>query len=92
MGWIMALSDQEQAMLLSAGRGLDLPARRQALGIYLRQHGDDQKAARKMLGQGYLEALAPSFHLVPRGDKLLDEDNLRPPIASWRLPRPSFGA
>ena len=69
----MALSEAECLLLSEAGTTPDLTRRRQATGIFLRCAREDRSAARGLLVSGYVQAIQPSFHLVPHGTKMLTE-------------------
>lgn len=70
----MSLSDDELKILKSAGTESDPMVRQQAVAIVLaKQNSPDGAKARELLTAGYLAATVPSFHLIPRGDKMADE-------------------
>lgn len=70
----MSLSDDELEILESAGTESDPTWRKRAVAIALaKQNGPDGDRARELLTSGYLAATVPSFHLIPRGDKMADE-------------------
>lgn len=70
----MALSESEERILRAAGSDPSPVARQQAVGVALAKHGEEAEASRALLTQSYLTHLSPSFHLVPRGDSMFDED------------------
>ncbi len=70
----MALSDSEERILRAAGSDPSPVARLQAVGVALAKHGEEAEASRALLTQSYLTHLSPSFHLVPRGDSMFEED------------------
>lgn len=78
----MALTESEQRILLEAGTTGDLTLRRRAVAVYLGKRDDDQKQARSLLVQSYLAATQPSFHLIPRGDAMVDEARFNAAYAS----------
>lgn len=71
----MSLTDAEREILINAGTAPDPNRRQQAVSIVLSKHGDDQATARDLLVVGYLSVTTPSFHLIPRGDAMADEDS-----------------
>lgn len=71
----MALSDSEVRILRAAGSDPNPITRQQAVGVTLAKHGEEAEASRELLTQSYLTHLSPSFHLVPRGDSMFEEDD-----------------
>lgn len=69
----MSLSDDERAVIASAGSADQQTVRQRALTIVLSKTGDDAEVARALLAQSYLAPTQPSFHLIPRGDAMASE-------------------
>lgn len=68
----MPLTDDERQILAQAGLTGDLTARRRAVAVYLAKRDSEQDEARNMLAKSFLAATQPSFHLIPRGDAMVD--------------------
>lgn len=68
----MPLSDEERRILVQAGLTGDLTARRRAVAVCLAKHAADQDEARSLLAKSFVAATQPSFHLIPRGDAMVD--------------------
>lgn len=69
----MALTDEQRAILSAAGGTSDQNVRARACAVVAAQHGDDHAEAQRLIGDSYLSATAPSFHLIPRGEAMLAE-------------------
>lgn len=70
----MALSESEERILRAAGSDPNPIARQQAIGVTLAKQGEEAETSRELLTQSYITHLSPSFHLVPRGDSMFEED------------------
>ena len=71
----MSLSDDERGILEEAGGKPSPVDRQQAVGVYLGKSGRDQSHAGDLLVKGFLNHLRPSFHLIPKGDSMADEES-----------------
>ena len=71
----MSLSDDERKILEEAGGNPSPVDRQQAVGIYLGKSGRDQAQAGDLLIKGFLNHVRPSFHLIPKGDSMADEES-----------------
>lgn len=71
----MSLSDAEQKILDAAGSDPDPVARQRAVGILRAKEGDEAAEASKLLVKSYLKHVRPSFHLIPKGDSMADEES-----------------
>ena len=78
----MSLSDDERRILEDAGGNPNPVDRQRAVGIYLRKAGPDRAKAADLLVKGFLNHLRPSFHLIPRGDSMADEESFTDAYAS----------
>lgn len=67
----MPLSDSEAQAIDPAGLSSDQSIRGRAVATVLGKHGDELAVARRRLAESYLQATAPSFHLIPRGDAMV---------------------
>ena len=70
----MSLSDDERKILEAAGGNPSPVDRQRAVGIYLAKSETDRAKAGDLLVKGFLSHLRPSFHLIPRGDSMADEE------------------
>ena len=50
-------------------------ARQRAVGIVHSKDGEDADQAGKLLVHSFLEHVRPSFHLIPKGDSMADEES-----------------
>lgn len=66
------LSEQQKTLLVTAADSADPTRRRQAAAL-ARATGADADEARRLLSQGFLEVITPSFHLIPRGTAMASE-------------------
>lgn len=66
------LSEAQRTLLLGAAATDDPTKRRQAAAL-ARASGGDTDEARRLLSRGFLEVIAPSFHLIPRGNAMASE-------------------
>ena len=71
----MSLSDDERRILEAAGGNPSPVDRQRAVGIYLAKSETDQATAGDLLVKGFLGHLRPSFHLIPKGDSMADEES-----------------
>lgn len=71
----MSLSDDERRILEAAGGNPSPVDRQRAVGIYLAKSETDQATASDLLVKGFLGHLRPSFHLIPKGDSMTDEES-----------------
>lgn len=78
----MSLSDDERRILEAAGGNPSPVDRQRAVGIYLRKVGPDRAQAADLLVKGFLDHLRPSFHLIPKGDSMADEESFTDAFAS----------
>ncbi|MCY4422548.1 MAG: hypothetical protein OXC06_05705 [Acidimicrobiaceae bacterium] len=78
----MSLSDDERRILEEAGGNPNPVDRQRAVGIYLRKTGPDRARAADLLVKGFLDHLRPSFHLIPKGDSMADEESFADAYAS----------
>jgi hypothetical protein len=65
------LSDAETDAIDPAGLSPDQSIRGRAVATVLGKQGDELGLARRRLAESYLQATAPSFHLIPRGDAMI---------------------
>ena len=70
----MSLSDDERKILEEAGGNPSPVDRQRAVGIYLAKSETDRAKAGDLLVKGFLSHLRPSFHLIPKGDSMADEE------------------
>ena len=70
----MPLTDQQIAILTTAGHTPDAVVRQQAVTLMLAAEGADREEMRDLLTQGYVAQTQPSFHLIPRGDAMATEE------------------
>ena len=68
------LTPAERAAIDAARTSWDQTVRGRACAIVMSAGPADRDEARRLLGEAYLEATVPSFHLIPRGDAMLGED------------------
>lgn len=78
----MSLSDDERTILEKAGGNPSPVDRQRAVAIYLRKAGPDRAEAADLLVKGFLSHLRPSFHLIPKGDSMADEERFSAAYAS----------
>ena len=71
----MSLSDDEQKILEEAGGNPNPVDRQRAVGVYLAKSDSDRAAAADLLVKGFLHHLRPSFHLIPKGNSMADEES-----------------
>ena len=71
----MSLSDDERKILERAGGNSSPVDRQRAVGIYLAKSDPDRAEAADLLVKGFLSHLRPSFHLIPKGDSMADEES-----------------
>ena len=71
----MSLSDNERKILEEAGGNPSPVDRQRAVGIYLAKSESDRAKAGDLLVKGFLGHLRPSFHLIPKGDSMADEED-----------------
>ena len=71
----MSLSDDERRILEEAGGNPNPVDRQRAVGIYLAKSESDRPEAGDLLVKGFLNHLRPSFHLIPKGDSMADEES-----------------
>ncbi|MXW94822.1 MAG: hypothetical protein F4110_04720 [Acidimicrobiaceae bacterium] len=71
----MSLSDDERAILEEAGGNPSPVDRQRAVGIYLAKSESERAEAADALVEGFLNHLRPSFHLIPKGDSMADEES-----------------
>ena len=71
----MSLSDDERVILEEAGGNPSPVDRQRAVGIYLAKSEADRAEAADALVKGFLNHLRPSFHLIPKGDSMADEES-----------------
>lgn len=67
------LSDAQRTLLETAAATPDPTKRRQAAALARSTTGASAEEARKLLSHGFLEVIAPSFHLIPRGSAMASE-------------------
>jgi hypothetical protein len=73
----MSLSDAERKLITGSAATSDITRRRQAVVTVLHEQGDGAAEARALLGQSFIEATQPSFHLIPSGNKMASEHEFR---------------
>ena len=71
----MSLSDAEKRILEAAGSAPSPVARQRAVGIVRSKEGDDADQAGRLLVHSFLKHVRPSFHLIPKGDSMADEES-----------------
>ena len=71
----MSLSEAEKRILDAAGSDPNPVARQRAVGIVRAKEGKDADKASKLLVQSFLTHVRPSFHLIPKGDSMADEES-----------------
>jgi hypothetical protein len=74
MEFSVSLSDRERLTLAQAGTAREQHDRGQAVAIVLAKSGADLAEARTLLAESYAATIQPSFHLIPRGSAMADED------------------
>lgn len=67
------LSDAQRTLLETAAATPDPTRRRQAAALARSTTGASAEEARRLLSHGFLEVIAPSFHLIPRGSVMASE-------------------
>ena len=70
----MSLSDDERKILQEAGGNPSPIDRQRAVGVYLAKSESDRAEAGDLLVKGFLGHLRPSFHLIPKGDSMANEE------------------
>ena len=71
----MSLSEPEKTILAAAGSDPSPVARQRAVGVVRAKQGNDAHQANKLLVQSFLEHVRPSFHLIPKGDSMANEES-----------------
>lgn len=69
-----SLSDPERDVLSRAGATSSPTVRRQSVAIVLSKTGSAQAEAKELLTASYIASMQPSFHYIPRGDAMADEE------------------
>lgn len=86
----MSLSDDEREILKEAGGNPSSVDRQKAVGIYLAKSDSDRAKAGDLLAKGFLNHLRPSFHLIPKGDSMADEESFTTAYAALANGTQSF--